>query len=281
MSTSSSLLNSRKHQLHLTTPFPWTVTHLFHRATEGYGYAKKCLGYWYSFREDLKEEIEERVEEFLYQVELGDPRAILCQGWCYQYGIGLSKDPKKALDCYILANQLDASLSEAYRLIGLTYLDGGINNPLGVAAITKQAIQFFQKAMEVGSGDGDENNGINMISFGYCYAAGIVGVPISQEWAVHWYTEASKKGNCVAYNNLSVHYRDDEGVSQDFYRAFDYLNKAAKLGNADALYSLGRCYDIGEGCRQDKTLSIHYYKQAAIMGDDLAIDRLRYLGILQ
>lgn len=266
---------SKKHQLHLTTPFLWTVTLLFHRATEGYGYAKKCLGFWYAFREDLKPEIKEKVEEILYQVELGDPRAILCQGWCYEFGIGLTKDPKKAFDCYILSNQLDPSLSEPYRLIGLTYLAGGINNPAGV----EKAFQFFQKAMEVGSGDGDEDNGINMISYGYCYGRGI-GVPSLPELAVQWCTEAAKKGNCVAYNSLGVFYRDGRGVSQDFYRSFENFSKGAKLGNAEALYSLGRCYDIGEGCSRDRSLAIHYYKQAAIMGDDYAIHRLRSLNIL-
>lgn len=251
-------------------PFHWTLSQLFQKATEGYGYAKRCLAFWYLNRIDLRAEIQDRVDAFIFEAELLNPRAIICEGWCYQFGIGLPKDTQKAFDCYLKAHRLDPTYSEPYRLLGLCYLDG-----VGIGRNLLLALKYFQETVEIDGGEGEENNGISMLSLGFCFAQG-VGMQRNQSRAIKFYLSAAEKGNSAAAHNLGLYYRNGYGgVTRDFTHAFHFIQKAAKDGNSDALFSLGRCYELGEGCIQDRNRALYHYKQAALMGDELSRQKIQ------
>lgn len=243
---SSSASSSSSVKSSLFSSSVCTLSDVFKKAEEGYGYAKRCLAYWYLKRKDLREEIKEYVSSHQKLAENGHYLSLLYVGWCYQYGIALKKDGKKAFDCYITARDLDPYASEAYRLIGLCYSDG-----IGVSLDFKKALDNYQKALEFGE------SGIAMVSYGYCFDEG-EGVERNQVEAVRWYTFAANKyGNSAAMYNLAIHFRDAEVMNVNVEKSFQLLLLAARDGNSDALYSLGRAFEIGEGCVRDQNQAIH------------------------
>ncbi len=57
---------------------------------------------------------------------------------------------------------------------------------------------------------------------------------------------------------------------RDYENAFKYWSKAAELGNADAHYNLSVMYREGQGVEKDMKKSVHHREEAAIAGHPMA-----------
>ena len=74
--------------------------------------------------------------------------------------------------------------------------------------------------------------------------------------------------DAVAIFNLGNNYRNGEdGVPQDYDKAFELFVRAGELGHVDAYNNVGYSYEIGSGVEIDEKKANHYYKLAAIRGD--------------
>ena len=69
-----------------------------------------------------------------------------------------------------------------------------------------------------------------------------------------------------AQYNLSVMYKNGEGVDQSDTMAMEWTEKAAEQGHAGAQYNLGLVYYKGHGVDQDDSMAMRWYAKAAAQG---------------
>jgi TPR repeat protein len=88
--------------------------------------------------------------------------------------------------------------------------------------------------------------------------------------AYEWLQQAAELNHAGAMAKLGYLYTDGIAVPQDLDQAFEWYNKAAKLGDVDGLYNLGIFYLNGWGTEQNTTLGKQYLAAAAAQGDEAA-----------
>jgi hypothetical protein len=81
-------------------------------------------------------------------------------------------------------------------------------------------------------------------------------------------TAADSVRQAQSYYRLGVQYKDGNGVTMDYAKAFDYFAKAANLGDAQSIYALGYLHYKGLGCTQDYTLAATLFAQGSSLGKD-------------
>jgi tetratricopeptide (TPR) repeat protein len=89
--------------------------------------------------------------------------------------------------------------------------------------------------------------------------------------AIEYFTKAAKLGDVLAQHNLSVMYREGEGVEKDKKKEIYHLEEAAIGGNPSARYNLG-LIEGGDG-KFDRATK--HYIIAAGQGHDGSIEELR------
>ena len=95
--------------------------------------------------------------------------------------------------------------------------------------------------------------------------------------AYDWLLKAAKLGHAGAMAKLGYLYTDGITVQQDFNQAFEWYSKAARLGDVDGLYNLGIFYLNGWGTEQDTTMAKQYLAAASAQGDEAAEQALQQL----
>lgn len=172
---------------------------------------------------------------------------------------------------------------------------------IGVTKDINQALYWYQKAADQGSGAG-------MNALGSCYLNG-KGVPIDYEKAAYWFKkaaengsaageinykeakkriedkskntanssviqndyqkniEAAKNGDTQAQLKIGICYQTGNGVKQDYSAALEWYEKSANQGNADAQTCLGLCYGMGYGVSEDFVQAIKWWRKAANQGN--------------
>ncbi len=93
------------------------------------------------------------------------------------------------------------------------------------------------------------------------------------ESALEYFTKAAELGDAGAHHELSVMYRDGEGVEKDKKKEIYHMEEAAIGGHPDARYNLG--YKEAENGRFDRARK--HFKIAANLGDDGSLKMLREL----
>ena len=105
--------------------------------------------------------------------------------------------------------------------LGMAYLLGR-----GVPENNAQAVYWFQKAAEQGSG-------LAANELGYLYASG-KGASQNYATALSWYQKAADLGLASAKYNLGIMYANGLGTEADQIKASNYFHEAAALGFAPA-----------------------------------------------
>ena len=193
----------------------------------------------------------------------GDAVAQRSVGYCYQYGLGVTKDEYEAVKWYRKA--VDQGESWAQCNLGYCYQYG-----LGVTKDEYEAVKWYRKAAEQGYAAAQSN-------LGYCIERGL-GVTQDYYEAVKWYRKAAEQGEKVAQCNLGVCYEYGKGVTKNITEAVKWYRKAAEQGNKYAQYNLGLCYEYGRGVAEDITEAVKWYRKAAEQGLEDAKKRLTELG---
>ena len=78
--------------------------------------------------------------------------------------------------------------------------------------------------------------------------------------------QAAEQGDAEGQWRLGVHYRDGDGVAQDYKEAAKWFRKAAEQGHAKAQSALGNCYYYGEGVEKDYAEAVKWYRKSAEQG---------------
>ena len=85
--------------------------------------------------------------------------------------------------------------------------------------------------------------------------------------AVHWFTNAAKKGHAGAQYDLGQLYLKGK---RNLAQAVHWFQKAADQGLAVAQYTLGYCYMTGCGTAKDAVSASEWFKKAADQGHEKA-----------
>ncbi|CAA6603756.1 exported hypothetical protein [Rhodospirillaceae bacterium LM-1] len=87
----------------------------------------------------------------------------------------------------------------------------------------------------------------------------------------------AEQGNVLAQANLSVLYRNGEGVPKNLNEHVKWCMKAAEQGFRDSQYNLGVAYENGQGVGQDYAKAAKWYLKAADQDDTAAQNNLGVL----
>ena len=98
------------------------------------------------------------------------------------------------------------------------------------------------------------------------YTAGQEGVPQDFEKAFFWFTEAGRENVANARYNLGVLYQQGLGTFKNVMSAMDMYRSAALLGHPEAQYNLGIAYAEGIGVPYSIEAAIHYFEKSAVIG---------------
>ncbi|PKK59548.1 HCP-like protein, partial [Rhizophagus irregularis] len=195
----------------------------------------------------------------LYQksADLGNATGIYNLGDCYEKGIGIDIDERKAFELY--QKSADLGNTNGINNLGYCYEKG-----IGTDIYEKKAL--YQKSADLGN-----TNGIN--NLGYCYKQGI-GTDIDEKKAFELYQKSADLGNATGIYNLGDCYEKGIGIDIDERKAFELYQKSADLGNTNGINNLGYCYEkgIGTDIYEKKAL----YQKSADLGNTNGINNLGY-----
>ena len=168
----------------------------------------------------------------------------------YDFGQGVEKDYKKALEYYIKSaiygyNSAEYELGKCYE------------NRYGCEINKEKAFAYYKKAEELGNLDA-----INHI--GICYSDGKC-VEQNDEIAFSYFLKGAEKGDTNSMANVGWSYEYGKGVECDYQKAIEWYKKA------DDLYSirhLGFIYLNGKGeVPINRELARDYFLKGAEAGD--------------
>jgi TPR repeat protein/Ran GTPase-activating protein (RanGAP) involved in mRNA processing and transport/predicted Ser/Thr protein kinase len=158
------------------------------------------------------------------------PAGQYAQGLCYAQGFGVSKDEKKAFQCFLEAAQQNCA--RAQNAVGTYYQEGkGTSWPSAAEAIT-----WYSKAAKQNFVNAEYNIG-NI----YQNAADRCGVEKDVVEAAKWYRKAAERNFALAQYRLAGCYDNAEGVERSFTSALEWYEKAAANGHADATGKASYC----------------------------------------
>ena len=157
----------------------------------------------------------EKLKELQYAADHGNSWAINCIGLCYEYGHGVKKNYKKAIEWY--QKSADAGNAVAMCNLGICYENGN-----GVKKNLKTAIEWYQKSADAGNANA-------MGNLGNCYYDGN-GVKRNYKKAVEWYQKAAELSNAYGMSGMGLCYEFGNGVKQDYAEALKWYKKALENG---------------------------------------------------
>ena len=121
-------------------------------------------------------------------------------------------------------------------------------------ADTAKAIEWFQKAYELGA------------SNGALYAGYVYRDSGDFDHSVEWLEKAYEAGNASGAFELGVIFHWGTNCEVDYEKAFDWFKKAADMGNATAAKNIGGCYNVGYYVEKDTAKANEWFQKAEDMG---------------
>ena len=249
-------------------------------AEQGFPRAQYNLGYCYDLGEDYNKAVEwysKAAVESCYRRNLGECYEYALKqydkafafykktsednlynqynlGRCYKYGIGVEKNPEKAVE--LLKAPADLGIDVAEYELGDCYYYG-----YGVQKNINTAIKWFQQAWEYG-GNIDALYALNYLS------TNIYHYPL-------WDDEKIKLNDVdrlCREKEEAIFVRDgmsksNERRTHDYIIAFELIQKAAEKGNPVAQIRYGKCLENGFGVEQNYELAEEWYTKAANQGN--------------
>jgi len=191
------------------------------------------------------------------KADKGDPEAQLALAFLYSRGLGVDRNPKKALKwCRKAAEQ---GYARAQWQLSLYYANGE-----GVKMDKVEGTRWIRRAADQGLAEAEFNLGL-------CYANG-EGVDRNTAEAAAWYRKAADQGLPEAQAELGNCYLEGNGVPKDIPEGLRWTRLAAEQGFPAAQNTLGLCYSKGTGVTNDYVEAYKWFNLAAAKGGDLAYD---------
>lgn len=270
----------------------------YEKAFRGGEYDAACkLGELYADGSIISQDIAKAMQWYIAGADKGDNGSQFHLAIEYHSGEQIPKDPTLAMKWMLAA--AEGGNSTAMNNLAVMYAAGDCVEKDFVAG-TEWAIkaaragdsrQLLRYALNYHDGDGflphDVEKSIELFKIGAesgdadCmqilalkYLRG-EGVPESDEKALHWAEEASKKGNESAINIFLILCKKLYGETANQY-FFDALKTGADDGYYECMVRVYQCYHEGLGIEQDNELAIQYLRRAAQGGYRKA---LFYMGV--
>lgn len=113
-----------------------------------------------------------------------------------------------------------------------------------------------------------------MVKVAAIYQATDDGLTQDYKKAFYWAEKAAKKGNAEGMGLLAALYSRGDGVEQDHEKAFEWSLKAAQKGDTDSMYFVGLNYYDGQGTDQNLQKAVQWLSRAMDRGHSEAKDKL-------
>lgn len=195
----------------------------------------------------------------------GDPAAQALLGWSLRYGVGMQRDPIKALE-------MIQSASDSLNPFGLFLLCEATDDGYGVPRSRQRAASICAQAVPGLIQLATAGDAHAQYMLGYIYDRGL-GAAREPSASLDWYTQAAEQGHPFAQNNLGFLYKQQ----QNWQESLKWYTQAAEQGDATAQNNLGYAYQHGEGVTKDMAAAMKWYKLAAEQGDAAAINNIASL----
>ncbi len=141
-------------------------------------------------------------------------------------------------------------------------VDGG-TAPLAQRAALDTTLSGFAKDIQSAAFSGNPEAQHDLAAL---YTAGQEGVPQDFEKAFFWFMESGKENVANSRYNLGVLYQQGLGTLKNIERAMNMYRSAALLGHPEAQYNLGIAYAEGIGVPYSIESAVHYFEQSAVTG---------------
>lgn len=165
----------------------------------------------------------------------GHARATFHLGVCYDTGLGVTEDTRKAMRLFRKAAEMGHAVAQYNLAVG--YLKGE-----GVRKNLKSAFEWLRNAAQGGSVDAVRDLGVAFFN-GWGTARDI-------REAVHFYRKAAKRGDGIAQYNLGLCYLNGDGVRKSAQLGTGWLRKSAATGFEKAAVKLTQ---LEQASRQSKS----------------------------
>ncbi len=208
------------------------LTNLERSASLGYQKANVRLGQYY--RVD-KKDYKKAFEYYALAANGGEGDGFAVIGSFYHDGLGVAKDPQKAVEYYERAMALDSGW--AYTAIGYYAFEKG---ELGYEKNNQKAVEYYEKGCELGDGQGCFN-------LGNSYQYGVIGLEVNGQKAVEYYEKAAVLEHSRAMVNLSLLYKnwDSHLVAKDKEKSKYWEDRALEIGQASDVIAIGASKGMG------------------------------------
>jgi TPR repeat protein len=191
-------------------------------------------------------------ELLLEAAEMNHPVAQGRIAFCYEFGLGIETDFKKAEAYYIKASEAEDGLGMARLAFLRKYGRPSVKIDRAEAESWQErvneqgpeAIAWLQTAAD------KYKNAAAQYCLGVCYHDG-VGVDKDEMRAVYWYRQSALQGHPRGQGILGYCYGEGFGVPKDEKEAMRWYRLAAEQGESVAIYNVGYCYEDGIGVEKD------------------------------
>ena len=212
-------------------------------AEQGYSKAQYELGYYFEKGLGVKKDFDKALEWYQKAAKQG-------------YKLALEKCRKATVDGNVkaiesLKKAAEQGYADAQFELGHIYEDG-----LGVEANLDQAIDWYQKAAELG----------NKEAFEKCRMAAVEG----NIKAIEWFKKAAEQGNVDAQYQLGFLYKHGIRVEKNIDKAIEWYKKAAEQNSYISKLSLAELYEK----QKDFASAVEWYEKA---GEKNKANKLRLL----
>ncbi len=177
---------------------------------------------------------------------------------CYEKGLGVRQDMKKAVYIYeLLAGE--NNIFGTYALADCYFFGKGVKKDQ-------------QKAFDLFA-DLATNKDYTKAKYklGIMYEKGF-GTKKDYKKAMYWYEKSIKDGFQKAYCNLGGIYLNGTGTAVDKEKAVEYFSLGAENNDPRSLFMLAKCYYRGLGTQKNVNKAINLLEEADAKGDKYARD---------
>ena len=195
--------------------------------------------------------------------EKGNVAGVYNWGFCYHYGIGVSKNIGKAAELYRKAAKRDY-IAAMVRLGDIFTFDDAHR-----VVNANEARKWYEKAANLGNTEA-------MYGLGTMFDLG-KGVDKNERAAFNWYKEAADAGFVPAMVELGYMYEVGKYIHKNCIQAARLYKTAADKGNTTAMRLIGSLYYSGNGVPKDEKLALQWIQRSANAGNSVAKEWLKEL----
>lgn len=210
-------------------------------------------------RSGTPEELAQCPDLFLRSVKAGHTFVWSHLGYCYQEGIGVDKNPKKAISCYMKAARKGDAEPISYAAY-VYFFD--LHN-------TKKGLRLYAKSARKGSATA-------AYTLGVLYESSDK-IPHDAERSIYWYRCSGQLSGTSTAAEIASIYADGSITVKDMEKAVYYYRLGAAAGDDDCMTSLALCLLHGDGTEKDPAKALRLLQRAADLGNEDAQAELQKL----